>query len=179
MPRSTTNVWARDVRIGGNAVRQLLVHEHGDVHVDEDPDGTLSARSPYGSWPARRGSRIGPDEPLTAGLPLMDSGNGPVHWYGRREQSPPEDVLASFEGAIGFTAHDRPDSLRRPQIAALHSIVGYQCSGLTDPGIVIMPTGTGKTETMLAWLVAQCPRADFTRFHTSQLARSDQWLRPQ
>jgi superfamily II DNA or RNA helicase len=53
--------------------------------------------------------------------------------------------LASFDGAIGFTAHDQPRSLRRPQIAALHSIVGYQSSGLVEPGIVVMPTGTGKT----------------------------------
>jgi superfamily II DNA or RNA helicase len=157
LPRSTTNVWARDVRIGEHSVRQLLVHEHGDVRVAEAEDGALRVCSPFGSWPARRGSRVGPDEPLTAGLPVVDSGNTPVHWYGRREQWSPEEVLASYDGAIGFTAHGRPSSLRRPQIAALHSIVGYQCSGLTEPGVVIMPTGTGKTETMLAWLVAQRP----------------------
>lgn len=94
---------------------------------------------------------------MAANLPVVDSGNGSILWHGSREQIPPENVLASFDGAIGFTAHDRPNSLRRPQIAALHSIVGYQSSGLAEPGIVIMPTGTGKTETMLAWLVAQCP----------------------
>lgn len=158
MPRSTTNVWAREVHIGKNMVRQLLVREHDAVQISENPDGTVSIRSPYGSWPARRGARIGPDEPLTAGLPLLDPEHGPIHWFGRREQVPPEEVLASFDGAIGFTAHGRPNSLRRPQIAALHSIVGYQCSGLTEPGIVIMPTGTGKTETMLAWLVAERPQ---------------------
>lgn len=150
-------MWARDIRIGRNSVRQLLVREHDDVQLNDNGDGALLVCSPYGSWPARRGSRVRPDEPLTANLPVLDSGNGPIHWHGSREQCPPEKVLASFDGAIGFTAHDRPNSLRRPQIAALHSIVGYQSSGLTDPGIVIMPTGTGKTETMLAWLVAQRP----------------------
>lgn len=158
MPRSTANVWAKDVRIGQNLVRQLLVHEHRDVQIDDDGDGALLVRSPYGVWPARRGSRIEPEEPLTAELPVLGSGTGPIHWYGSHEQVPPEKVLSSFDGAIGFTAHGRPNSLRRPQIAALHSIVGYQSSGLADPGIVIMPTGTGKTETMLAWLVAQRPR---------------------
>ena len=88
---------------------------------------------------------------------LKNKASGPISWGGGREQIPPETVLASFDGAIGFTAHDRPKSLRRPQIAALHSIVGYQSSGLGEPGIVVMPTGTGKTETMLAWLVAQRP----------------------
>jgi len=158
VPRSTTNVWAKDVHIGQNVVRQLLVREHDDVQIDHGTAGILLVRSPYGSWPARRGTRIGPDESLTADLPVLDSGNGPIHWYGRREQITPEQVLDSFHGAIGFTAHDRPNSLRRPQIAALHSIVGYQSSGLSDPAVVIMPTGTGKTETMLAWLVAQRPR---------------------
>lgn len=32
--------------------------------------------------------------------------------------------------------------------------MGHWASGLADPGIVVMPTGTGKTETMLALLVA-------------------------
>lgn len=157
MARSTTNVWARDVHIGRNCVRQLLVREHDNVELVDNGEGTLLARSPYGSWPTQRGSRVGPDEPLTASLPVIGSGEGPIHWQGSREQLSPDRVLESFDGSIGFTAHDRPNSLRRPQIAALHSIVGYQSSGLADPGIVIMPTGTGKTETMLAWLVAQCP----------------------
>lgn len=157
MARSTTNVWARELRIGQNPVRQLLVRECNSVEVDQGKDGSLFVRSPYGAWPARRGSTIGPDEPLTANLPMLDSDRGPIHWRGSREPLPPEQVLASFDAAIGFTPHDRPRSLRRPQIAALHSIVGYQSSGLPEPGIVVMPTGTGKTETMLAWLVAQCP----------------------
>jgi superfamily II DNA or RNA helicase len=66
-------------------------------------------------------------------------------------------VLTSFDGAIEFKSPGQPGSLRRPQIAALHSIVGYQYSGLAEPAIVVMPTGTGKTETMLAWLVTQRP----------------------
>ncbi|MGH3761696.1 DEAD/DEAH box helicase family protein [Actinophytocola sp.] len=44
--------------------------------------------------------------------------------------------------------------MRRPQIGALHSIVGYWSYGLEAPGIVVMPTGTGKTETMIA---SRCP----------------------
>jgi superfamily II DNA or RNA helicase len=39
----------------------------------------------------------------------------------------------------------------------LHSIIGYQSSGVTAPAIVVMPTGTGKTETMVAWMVAARP----------------------
>lgn len=57
MARSTANVWARDARIGSNSVRQLLVRAHNDVQIHESADGGLSIRSPYGVWPARRGSR--------------------------------------------------------------------------------------------------------------------------
>ena len=157
MPRSTKNVWAKETRIGQNRVRQLLVRECTDVGTQRRADGTLVVHSSYGVWPARRGSAIGADEQLTASLPVLDPGSGPISWRGSRELHSPETVLDSFDGAIGFTAHDQPNSLRRPQIAALHSIVGYQSSGLSEPGIVVMPTGTGKTETMLAWLVAQRP----------------------
>jgi hypothetical protein len=97
--RSTTNVWARELRIGQNPVRQLLVRECNSVKVDPGNDGSLFVRSPYGAWPARRGSTIGPDEPLTANLPMLNSDVGPIHWRGSREPLPPEQVLASFDAS--------------------------------------------------------------------------------
>lgn len=64
-------------------------------------------------------------------------------------------MVTSYRDAIGFRQYDEPRSLRRPQIGALHSIIGYWSSGIELPGIVVMPTGTGKTETMIAVLVAR------------------------
>lgn len=154
---STADVWAKDVRVGRNVVRQLLVRAHGDVELDESAE-QLRVKSPFGTWPAaRRGGKGDSAGPLTARLPASGSTSGAIRWGGSFDQIPYDVVLSSFEGAIGFTSHDRPNSLRRPQIAALHSIVGYQSSGLIDPAIVVMPTGTGKTETMLAWFVARRP----------------------
>ncbi len=46
--------------------------------------------------------------------------------------------------------------LRPPQIGSLHAI-GAHWSLHTEPATVVMPTGTGKTETMLATLVAHSP----------------------
>ena len=46
--------------------------------------------------------------------------------------------------------------LRPPQIGALHA-VGAHWSISTDPATIVMPTGTGKTETMLGVLVAYRP----------------------
>jgi superfamily II DNA or RNA helicase len=48
------------------------------------------------------------------------------------------------------------EGLRPPQIGSLHSI-GAHWSLHSNPATVVMPTGTGKTETMLASLVAYQP----------------------
>lgn len=45
------------------------------------------------------------------------------------------------------------NGLREPQIAGLYSILSHLKVG-DDIGTVVMPTGTGKTETMLATLTA-------------------------
>lgn len=149
-------MWADQVAIGGNVVRQLLVHEHHELEVSQ-LDGEEIVSGPFGQWRVRRGVTLGSEDPLTAILPVVGDGRGPIKWRGSKAPISPDDVQASYANAIAFTSHEQPHSLRRPQIAALHSIVGYQASGLTDPGIVVMPTGTGKTETMLAWMVAERP----------------------
>lgn len=72
------------------------------------------------------------------------------------------EVVATWRGAFIFrTATDDPNEggLRRPQIGALHAVLGQWTTGSMEPATVVMPTGTGKTDTMLALLVAaQLPR---------------------
>lgn len=151
----TSDVWATTEVIGKNTLRQLLIPAHDGLDLADGPAPHI--RSRYGQWP----TAPGPDEPrgegLAAVLPENGASSDEITWVGLRRPVPADAVRDSFDGAIGFTSHSRPHSLRRPQIGALHSIVGYQSSGLTEPGIVVMPTGTGKTETMLAWLIAQRP----------------------
>ncbi|ALR11736.1 hypothetical protein MYCSP_09985 [Mycobacteroides saopaulense] len=155
MTVSTANEWARPTVFSGNKVRQLLVPVCNQMTIHDGE--LLEVAGPYGSWPAHRGPLAGSDGPLTAVLPVIKQSRIRLGWAGNRALTAPSDVLASYQGSIGFRPHEDPHSLRRPQIAALHSIVGYQSSGLTDPALVIMPTGTGKTETMLAWMVAARP----------------------
>jgi len=45
---------------------------------------------------------------------------------------------------------DTAGGLRRPQLGALHAILAYRSTEEHEPITVVMPTGTGKTETMLA-----------------------------
>ncbi|PGH49708.1 DEAD/DEAH box helicase [Streptomyces sp. Ru87] len=150
---ATSKVWAQQIVFGNNGVRQLLVPS-GTLDVVEAATG-LEVASIQGRWPAIRAGGSEPEQ-LTAVIPTVKTG-GRVGWVGDTALRSPQTVLASFIDGIGFRDHAEPHALRRPQIGALHSVIGYWASGVTAPGIVVMPTGTGKTETMLALLVAARP----------------------
>lgn len=69
------------------------------------------------------------------------------------------DARESWRGAFRFIEED-PDrqlvGLRRPQMGALHAIHAHWTTS-RQTATIVMPTGTGKTETMLATLLsAQC-----------------------
>ncbi|MFE9976863.1 DEAD/DEAH box helicase family protein [Streptomyces hirsutus] len=150
---STSKVWAQQIAFGRNAVRQLLVPS-GTLDVVQAAT-ELEVASVQGRWSAMRAGD-GEPEQLTAVIPTVKAG-GRVGWVGDTLLHSPQTVLTSFVDGIGFRDHAEPHALRRPQIGALHSVIGYWASGVTAPGIVMMPTGTGKTETMLALLVAARP----------------------
>lgn len=72
-----------------------------------------------------------------------------------------EDVLHSWSNAFSYKREIKDEDgnitqygLRPPQIGALHSIQAHW-SISSKPAIVVMPTGTGKTETMLCLSVAE------------------------
>jgi len=65
-------------------------------------------------------------------------------------------VLASWTGAFAYAQEDLAQGivgLRNPQIGAVHRIHAHW-SVSDDPATIVMPTGTGKTETMLSVLVS-------------------------
>lgn len=72
-----------------------------------------------------------------------------------------ERTIASWTNAFAYLEEDPSQGivgLRRPQIGAVHSVHGFWSTS-EAPATVVMPTGTGKTETMLSLLVsARCPR---------------------
>lgn len=70
----------------------------------------------------------------------------------------PEEVVASWIDNFKFVKENEQANikgLRPPQIGALYSILSH-VQNPEDKAIVVMPTGTGKTETMLATLIANC-----------------------
>lgn len=66
-----------------------------------------------------------------------------------------EEVLDSWTNVFVYKEEvdeDHP-GLRKPQLGALHALLGHFLSP-TDIATVVLPTGTGKTETMLSAMVA-------------------------
>ena len=87
---------------------------------------------------------------------LLEGQDDPERW--KRLKA---DISASWLGGIRYAA-ERLDAdgnietpgLRPPQIGALHAI-GMHWSLQKIPATVVMPTGTGKTETMIAAMVGE------------------------
>lgn len=67
-----------------------------------------------------------------------------------------DEIIESWKGNFSFVEEDLQEGingLREPQIAALYSILSHL--KISDEiGTVVMPTGTGKTETMLTTMIA-------------------------
>jgi superfamily II DNA or RNA helicase len=78
-------------------------------------------------------------------------------WAARQDH-----VRRSWRGQLSFKAERREageiveKGLRPPQVGALHAILAHW-TVTTEAATIVMPTGTGKTETMLAMLVATRP----------------------
>ena len=70
----------------------------------------------------------------------------------------PDEVITSWVDKFKFIKENEQlniKGLRPPQIGALYSILSH-VHNPEDKAIVVMPTGTGKTETMLATLISNC-----------------------
>ena len=71
------------------------------------------------------------------------------------------DALVSWTDAFRYKRESTElqiDGLRPPQIGAIYAVQAHWTINV-DPATVVLPTGVGKTETMLSILVAErCPR---------------------
>lgn len=68
------------------------------------------------------------------------------------EPRTPQEVIESLAGRVTLVEQPTPDDpgLRPPQIGALHSLIAQRTLGHGEPSTVVLPTGTGKTDTMIA-----------------------------
>lgn len=97
---------------------------------------------------------------LVRGSPADGSRGEAFEWVGQREPQDPATVLRSLEDAFRFLQEDPArcrKGLRLAQLGAVHATLGYWTTGSTEPATIVMPTGTGKTEVMVALLACARP----------------------
>lgn len=153
--------WA-NATIDRNPVRQLLVPAAVAELAKGDGDRWYASVPGGDRWRVYpKGARYeGWELSLRTSTPpsAMEAGEVPdASWLGGRELTTSMSVLQSYSGAFSFILEvpaSGVQGLRRPQVGALHSVLGYWTTGRADPATVVMPTGTGKTEVMVALLVA-------------------------
>ncbi|MFA8451815.1 MAG: DEAD/DEAH box helicase [Bacteroidales bacterium] len=93
--------------------------------------------------------------------PIDDLNKGiPFKWEvlpeGILAKKTPNEIVDSWNGKFNLINENGASGLRPLQLGALHSISAYLCArDFSEPATVVMPTGTGKTETMMATVVFQ------------------------
>jgi superfamily II DNA or RNA helicase len=160
--------WSALLEIDGNIARQL--HVTAASLPVEDIEGVPSVRLPDGRVAPLRTSSSGL-EPGERGLrvkrvereePKRLKSESQLSWVGDMRSDQPTTVTESHRDALVFRTDDpaaEQRGLRRPQIGALHAVLGFWTTRTDQPATVVLPTGTGKTDTMVALLVAaQMPR---------------------
>ncbi len=97
-------------------------------------------------------------EPYLVGTLEESSGNvlaTDLEWRNLPLQSTSEDVLKSIEGKFIYKAETKDTKgLRTPQIGALHAISSTFTTSKKEPISIVLPTGTGKTDTMVSAFAA-------------------------
>lgn len=117
--------------------REILVRRKRAHHRHSAlPIVTADAPAEVSAWPGQ--------------VSLVWQDVGPLDAYG----DTPEKVLTSWINQFDFRTEDKAaglPGLRMPQITALHAIAAHFAIGdVFEAATVVLPTGTGKTETMLA-----------------------------
>ncbi len=170
-------VWAVPIRTAIGEIRQLLLPARV-VEVLDIEETLVSKRRKESLYVFATGERYVITERKTCPIPvgvdgvLLRTGDS-LQWLHNTERNRhairtkgkglaelKREITTRWHDEIRFKAEVAGDDgraktpgLRPPQIGALHAI-GSHWSLHHDPATIVMPTGTGKTETMLAALAA-------------------------
>lgn len=153
--------WATKTEIDGNPVDQILIREQYAGVVSNGVDAyscTLESEQIVKLLAEKAVGNINglsivlPDETYVDLAATTDIPSG--RWVdGNAAATDPAAVLRSLDGAFQFIEDDPVrgrQGLRSPQLGATHTVLGYWSTKKEEPATVVMPTGTGKTDTMLA-----------------------------
>lgn len=155
--RELPECWA-ETDVSGNGVRQLLI-AGGDAQYEQDEAGADWVVTSDGKWPVLSASTATADGRL--GLVLPRAGRAAPKWVNVPKPGSPEEILESLDGCFHYREGNLAGTrkgLRPPQLGAVHAVLGYWASAPSQPATVVMPTGTGKTDSMIALFAAHRPR---------------------
>lgn len=156
-------LWARQEYFAGNTIRQLVaLAQLGTV---ERPDGNPVVRSKDGvEWPLTPAAQEGDDHPPALKVPRFlvrdpsQFGSLVVEpsWVHAPKLVSADLVADRLRGSLTFlAARDGAPGLRRAQLGAIHAVLAEQATGRKGAVTVVMPTGTGKTDAMVALFAHQ------------------------
>ncbi|WP_437773473.1 DEAD/DEAH box helicase [Arthrobacter sp. KNU40] len=157
------DLWSRPLVADGNVARQLMVPA-AEFATVSGVEGAMQVSNRYGTWPASTADRSISADGLWLKLPvgskIGDRVRGAVWSHPvSLQRRATDEVLDTYRGALRLEEPaENETGLRSPQLGAIHAVLGYWTTKRTEPATVVMPTGTGKTETMLGLLVAARPR---------------------
>lgn len=166
------------IKIGKNLVAHRAIQSFGceaSVFSIEGKNHYLMKTNlpqPFDRFEVRvKGGRKFPSSHLTltptqAGSPDKWTDNVSFRWNDPKAVgealSNPDMISESWRSQFDFKEEDVSklvSGLRTPQLGALHAIAGHFAVGKKhDKATIVLPTGTGKTETMLASLAYRRPR---------------------
>lgn len=149
-------LFSQRLKIGENHVRQIVV----EPQEIQRPGGSDEWFALSDGRPVRL---VGEGEQRPEGG-LAAARPGPraalLKWLQAPAPDDPEEVRESYVERFRFPMNPREElerSLREPQTGAFHAIAAHWTSAPHEPATVVMPTGTGKTEVMLALFAYERP----------------------
>lgn len=98
-------------------------------------------------------------------LENISQGKIKLQWIGRKRVNSftdnPNDIISSWSNDFRFKEEDKSQNitgLRPPQLGGMYAALSHWCAS-AEPATIVMPTGTGKTETMLSIMIsAKCQK---------------------
>lgn len=154
--------WSEPLVVDDNIARQLVVPA-ADFTVVSETAGVLEVSNRFGIWSASTVDEPLPADELWLKLPVGAQAGDRVRSasWNRPDELPRRtsaEVLDTYRGALRLEEPGEGEvGLRSPQLGAIHAVLGYWTTKRSEPATVVMPTGTGKTETMLGLLVTARP----------------------
>ncbi len=156
-------LWSQGIVLSDNTARQFFAGPQTAVIRSED-DSWVALLADGTIVPVRR---PGTQRPPSTHLELTSASSSvtiatltadQLRWVVDDKPAEPEAVTDQLFGRFHLVVEDESENrsgLRIPQAGAVHAVLAHWSTEARDPATVVLPTGTGKTETMIALFASE------------------------